>query len=563
MSLPSKLFLVYIPLIVLPLVFGFIYLTSTFITTHIKTETEYSKELLGTIADKIDDRVTVFEAISYQLFWAPEVQEFLQKRTGTPYEIIGMKERIKDRVDTILSGKEKKYVRAVVILSSDQIYVMGDVLAVNNDWRPAFSVKPGRPEWFLPDAPEQLTPDTGFFRLARVVRNKKLEQIGQLYLVLDTRFVSDLFDETTVKNDAQYILATREGYRITGDEFAPIVRGRQPVLLSRNLQHNQWQVKVQLPMNRLYATIDRMIRLALWITLVCLGIGLAATYLLTVDTIVPIRKLMVNLKQGIKGKSPSLLKKFRGAKEVVELNDTFISVMYEIQRLIQEVMRTQTLQRNAELKALQNQLSPHFLYNTLNTIRWMALLQNQPNIREIVDSLSQLLNYSMKDLNQRVTLTEETNAIHSYVTIQRARFKNFEFIVEIPDEAKSLYIIKFLIQPLIENALMHGLIQTDRDGIIRLQAKVKNNHLLIEVSDNGIGLSPEELLKVNRMMESGQYAGDGREHIGLRNVNERIRLHYGHTYGIKFDSMKDVGTRITIVLPLEEGTADEDSHDRG
>lgn len=288
---------------------------------------------------------------------------------------------------------------------------------------------------------------------------------------------------------------------------------------------------------------------AAWLAGVCLVLGLVASYLIRADITLPIARLLTNMRRGLRGEKPNSLAKFRGAREITQLNDTFISVMYEIYNLLGEVKASEERKRKVQLKVLQNQLSPHFIYNTLNTIRWMAMIRKQDHIKEIVDALSNLLRYSIRDTNELVSLENEINVMGEFVKIQQVRHQNFIFQVELENEVKPYRLLKFLIQPLLENAIVHGLSSIDHSSQIRLEARAEKGMLYIRVWDNGIGMGQERLYEIQQLMSNGTGS-----HIGLLSVRERIEMFYGPVYGMNIMSERGVGTTVELKLPiLKEG----------
>ncbi|MDG0811618.1 sensor histidine kinase [Cohnella rhizosphaerae] len=251
------------------------------------------------------------------------------------------------------------------------------------------------------------------------------------------------------------------------------------------------------------------------------------------------------------------------------MNDTFISVMYEIERLIEEASRQERQKKDAEIRVLQNQLSPHFLHNTLNSIRWMAMIQKQDNIKETVDSLNRLLTYALRGGGGPVPLGTEVAMLQSYVTIQKVRYQHFGFESRVPQALEDALVPKFLLQPLIENALLHGLADADRPGEISVAAAAAGRTLVLTVSDNGVGMPPERHAAVVASLDGGdgrQRPEEGGARIGLRSVHERVQLHYGAQYGLRVASAPGEGTTLTVRLPLlreEGGEADAQRHDRG
>jgi sensor histidine kinase YesM len=304
-------------------------------------------------------------------------------------------------------------------------------------------------------------------------------------------------------------------------------------------------LSAQLPLQQLYEPIYRTVRLALFIVFGCIVLGLVVTRMLALDLVIPVRRLMMNMKQGIKGVRPNKLQHFGGAVEIVEMNETFISIMYEIEQLIDEVAKQEKKKKDAEIRVLQNQLSPHFLHNTLNSIRWMAMIQKQDNIKEMVDSLNQLLVHALRGSGDPVPLADEISMLVNYAAIQKVRYQHFEFRTDIPRELESVKVQRFLLQPLIENALIHGLAQSDQPGEIRVIAREEGEWMAVSVEDNGIGMTADKIQEIN----SGLIHPS--EHFGLHSVQERIQLHYGRKYGLSILSELGKGTCITVRIPLQ------------
>lgn len=211
----------------------------------------------------------------------------------------------------------------------------------------------------------------------------------------------------------------------------------------------------------------------------------------------------------------------------------FISVMYEIYNLVAEVKKSEERKRMVQVKVLQHQLSPHFMYNTLNSIRWMAMIRKQDHIREMVDALSNLLRYSIREVDELVTLDNEVNIMREFVKIQQVRYQNFMFKVKIEDSVARYRLLKFLIQPLLENAIVHGLSSIHHPGEIRLEAWREKGRLHLRVSDNGIGIDPERLSQIREMLHSNHS-----NHIGLLSVQERIEIFYGAAHGMEITSKR-------------------------
>lgn len=212
------------------------------------------------------------------------------------------------------------------------------------------------------------------------------------------------------------------------------------------------------------------------------------------------------------------------------------------------------LKKRAEIKALQNQINPHFLYNTLDCIRGMAIEQGADNIEEMTRALSGMFRYSISRKGKTKALMEEELAnVNNYLRIQQYRFRNKINITETIDPAaKKCCVPKLLIQPIVENAVFYGLEPKTGERNLNIEAYCTGKKLIVKVEDNGVGMSFDKLRTINDAMCSGVSMGDnGRgTQLGIVNVNERLRLLYGEEFGLRIFSCPKVGTTIEMVLPI-------------
>lgn len=237
--------------------------------------------------------------------------------------------------------------------------------------------------------------------------------------------------------------------------------------------------------------------------------------------------------------------------EVKTLSDSLNIMIKKLSDLINTVKVEQSNLREAELKLLQEQINPHFLYNTLDTIIWLAESKKSEEVVEMVGSLSNYFRTSLSKGKAQVTLAEEELHVRSYLEIQKIRYKDImEYSIDLPEELLQLSIPKITLQPIIENALYHGIKNKRGKGMIIIRGKRENNQVILLVSDNGIGMMDDRLCEVRNSL--GQTAHNKKEFFGLYNVNERIRLSYGAEYGIHIDSTYQIGTEVKIYIPFLE-----------
>lgn len=239
--------------------------------------------------------------------------------------------------------------------------------------------------------------------------------------------------------------------------------------------------------------------------------------------------------------------------EVKSLSDSLNIMIEKLSNLINTVKIEQSNLREAELKLLQEQINPHFLYNTLDTIIWLAESRKSEEVVDMVGSLSKYFRTALSKGKAQVTLAEEELHVRSYLEIQKIRYKDImEYVIDIPKELLQLSIPKITLQPIIENALYHGIKNKRGKGMITIKGRREYNQVLLLVSDNGIGMIEDQLCKVRNSL--GQTGHNKKEFFGLYNVNERIRLSYGVEYGIYIDSTYQIGTEVKICIPFLEET---------
>lgn len=235
--------------------------------------------------------------------------------------------------------------------------------------------------------------------------------------------------------------------------------------------------------------------------------------------------------------------------EVKILGQTLHAYINQIDRLMNAVVQEEEEKRKTELDALQGQINPHFLYNTLDSIVWMIEGEKNQEAVYMVTQLAQLFRISLNRGKTMISIEQELKHAKAYLNIQKIRYKDaFEAIYDIEEGVEDYIIIKIVIQPILENAIYHGIKEAEEDGIIRIHAYRRDDDIYIEVSDNGYGMNEEEckaLLQGDEKPITSKH-GSG---VGLINVHRRLKLRFGEQYGLHIKSEPDVGTTVTIHIP--------------
>lgn len=248
----------------------------------------------------------------------------------------------------------------------------------------------------------------------------------------------------------------------------------------------------------------------------------------------------------------------KGMIEVAGLIHTYNNMLHQIKALLVRLKAEYQLKEQLRFKMLQAQINPHFILNTLSNVKWMAYMRKADEVGDMLSSLGAILEASLGKNTPIISLHDEIEYIRNYVILQKIKY-NEKLVVEffVPDELLHSEIIRFILQPIVENAIYHGIEKKQGTGHIMISARREDNQLLIEIKDDGIGMDANRLEYVRNTLadcDSGD-VNDTYKSIGLVNVHQRIRLHYGPSYGIDIASEESSGTCVRIVLPylLENG----------
>jgi len=238
-------------------------------------------------------------------------------------------------------------------------------------------------------------------------------------------------------------------------------------------------------------------------------------------------------------------------EEVQLLSDGIESMVGHLKRQIEKNSEQEKQRRRTELALLQAQINPHFLYNTLDTIIWLMESGEITDAVTMVGSLSNFFRFSLSRGKNVITLAEEEQHIRSYLEIQQMRYRDLmEYEIDIPEQLKHFILPKLTLQPLVENALYHGIKNRRRKGFIRVKGWVHSSRIILEVTDDGPGMTEERLNELQGSLEDG-----GHEGFGLRTVHQRIRILFGREYGLKLESTPGIGTKVIVTIPMQ--TAEE------
>ena len=266
------------------------------------------------------------------------------------------------------------------------------------------------------------------------------------------------------------------------------------------------------------------------------------------EIINPIKNLTKKMSKIQMGKLEEVKNIDSNIYEIKELSSNYNKMINNIIELMVERDLKERERSIQEMKVLQAQINPHFIYNTLNVIKMMATFSRAENIKNVTDSFMKLLAVTFKNDSSFITIREELQCIISYSEIMRVRFgDNFNIILDFHEDLKDLYLIKLILQPMVENSVVHGLSEVVGSKDITIKGYLKKDKLIIEIIDNGIGMYEEDIEKILRNPNKSKTGLNG---IGINNTEKRIKLNCGDEYGIEIESEKNKFTKVRLILPI-------------
>ncbi|RTE03079.1 sensor histidine kinase [Paenibacillus whitsoniae] len=365
---------------------------------------------------------------------------------------------------------------------------------------------------------------------------------GQMISYPDNSLLGKSVKEVLGEDGFKALMSTGAGER----GFPLKYQGQKLIVNSKKLHTNDWIVVNVISESSLYKDSNRLLQILMIIALICILFSVLTAFLLAGSISKPILRMIKLMRQVMSGDLTVRFKAKRRHDEFDVLGENFNYMVSRIDELLAAVYEEQNQKRVAELKALQAQINPHFLYNTLDVIKWTALLQKANNAAEMVSLLSRLLRISLGKGEETVTVEEELEHVQCYLGIQKFRF-NFaiETFVELEDDVRPLRTPKLILQPIVENAIKHAFPDQEAGGEIRIRCYRSGDGVTFEIRDNGCGMEPALVASLNRFEMGVDKAGG----IGLPNVDERIKLICGKMYGLNIQSEPGAGTCIRIQLP--------------
>jgi len=397
------------------------------------------------------------------------------------------------------------------------------------------------------------------------------ELLGTILFDIDYNSIKEILTISSIQNDEKVIILNLDNevvftfpYNVVFDDVLEkypellkgnttkmnaTVFGADSIISTSIVAYAQWRLISIISSDFIHQQTRNLETIILLFFLAFFLISLALSFALARTVTGPIREFNEKFKLVQQG-DLSTRTTFHTHDEIQEMGETFNVMVTQLKSLIEEQVLEQKRKSDLEYQVLQAQINPHFLYNTLDSIRWLASINKVPAIADMISVLIHLLRYNISNINDLVPFTDELNSVQNYIKILKYRYgDDFNVEYDIADSVKSLFVVRFILQPIIENSILHGFENLEGPGLVLISARIAESRLIIEVSDNGVGMDSPALENLSKTDSSrSRFSG-----IGIHNVEGRIHAHHGKEYGIAFASAPNKGTTTTFTLPLIVG----------
>ncbi len=395
--------------------------------------------------------------------------------------------------------------------------------------------------------------DMSFDGIEQICKDVELDDGGYLYLIDDSgEIIYHPRQQLIYAGLQQENNLVAAGY--TDGSHQEQFQGQSRQVTVKTVGYTGWKLVAVVPRESLWTNYSQLVLFFLFVVLFSIFLLVFVNLRLSEWITAPVKKLDRAVKD-LEARRSDVDFDVGGPTEVEHLSHSIRSMVSTMDHLMEDIIQQEEQKRRSELDVLQSQINPHFLYNTLDSVVWMTENGRTQDAVVMLTSLARFFRISLSRGSNVIPIADELEHARHYLTIQKMRYKNkFSTDIIAEDGAESLYTIKLIVQPVLENAIYHGMAYADGDGEITVRAFREGGDVCIEVTDNGPGM-PEEVVR-GLLEGAGPNTGAKGSGIGFRNVHQRLRLTFGEPYGLTILSEPDDGTTVRIRLPaLDEEAA--------
>lgn len=361
-------------------------------------------------------------------------------------------------------------------------------------------------------------------------------------------------DKSLLNKNIQDIYKSGQVFSGTSGYFEAEIYNSDYIFIYNVDRTTEWKYVGIIPVSKIVASTDSIKNTTISIFILCILFCSLFSIFLSKRVSKPLEKLIRIMDRAESGNlDPDMNPKYND--EIGRLATSYNNMVIRLKKSIDEIYEIQNMKREAEYKALMFQINPHFLYNTLSSIIWLTNKGDKEKVIDMVTALSSLFRLSISKGKELITISEELEHVKSYLRIQNIRYQGqFRCVYDVDLDILNYYTIKIILQPLVENAIYHGIRDNDINGVIKINGWKEEGKIILEVIDNGNGMTYEEIDFMNSFLENGR--NENNFGIGVKNVNDRIGFYFKERYGLRFEK-RDVLTIARVTLPIIKEVKDD------
>ena len=539
----------------------------------------YTQTIIQQMNQNIDSYIDYMENTSYLVSSNEDVQKYLFGDTADPEA----RDRILSQFETILDSRSDILNLGIIaengrmLINNGQHLTNQDLDIHSQEWYT--NALEGRESVYLTSSHVQhiISGERPWvITLSRGIRNKEMgtgqEKEGVFFIDLNYSAISELCDQSMVGNQGYAFIVDADGnivyhpqqqqlYNELQTENIDLVMNagsdivtwgdginKKMYSISRS-EKTGWTVVDCVRVEELLRRSNEAQSIYVLVAMGLMAVALFFSRFVAKSITLPIQRLCNSMERVQEGDFSVSDIVVDSENEIGSLTKSFNVMTQRIHELMAQNIREQEAKRKSELKALQSQINPHFLYNTLDSIIWMAEGKKNEEVVLMTASLARLLRQSISNEDELVSIGQEIEYARGYLTIQKMRYKDkLEFRIEVEPSILNIRLIKLVLQPVIENAIYHGLKYKESRGLLLVKGFMKNGNAVLQVIDDGVGMDQETLDHIYERHKV-DYHSNG---VGIYNVQKRLQLYYGNEYGIVYESKPGEGTTATITIPGQQ-----------
>lgn len=560
----TRIILIFVLCVILPSICFLGFFINSYSSYVLQSIIDEKQNIMKETIQNIDFQLKTYRNMTMSLYYNQSARSYIDSENYESRDLY---------VTQFLSGivNSESNIASAILELDGQLYMEGyrylNWAEYTGKYKETVLAKKGKPVWIPSEimrASYNQRPKN--FAMGRAI-NSPTQTVGTLWLLFSENFLKDnLKNPVFLAEGTEYylisgsgqIVASSQEWRIgtadTGELFTQAAAqkdgsfpyedpktGEKDIIVCSSLGTNGWVLFTVTDERTVFQDVESIKGMAVGIACLYAAFLFLAYYILSTFLFRPMSRLTTGLRHVSEGNFSPIEETGRH-DEMGLLLSSFNYMADEIQTLIENIRQEEKAKNDEKIKVLSMQIGPHFVYNTLNTIKWMAVANKQSNIKKMVESLVQLMMSVAYHSNEEISLKDEVKLLNSYVYIQKIRFMNFDIEYDLPQELENLRILKLVLQPFVENCILYAFKEMPGIGLIQVKFYESGNALYVEITDNGRGFDPS----------AQDHPREDREvdHVGIVNVRERVRLNYGAEYTVQIESKPFEGTRVRLRLPL-------------